>query len=241
MRVREGTEERISGGETDACADGCDVVQMVPGSFDFEQNRAHTCEFAARTQTQASVRRHARRRRSSRLRTRRRRAAHRRDRPRVSVPLPLARARGACRRSAHRGAGSDLRPRGSENAPDSMTPAWIGPTATWYASSPRTATVQFASSRSCSTSGRSGSCPSKVNPYRSTASRSSQPAAAVRSTMVGTRPSWTTTDSRSSAPLGATSATCTTPPAEAYRPAKREALGESRGDWLGQSLQADPA
>ena len=26
--------------------------------------------------------------------------------------------------------------------PDSITPAWIGPTATWYASSPRTGTVQ---------------------------------------------------------------------------------------------------
>ena len=46
----EGSEERVSGGEANACADGCDVVQMVPGSFEFEQNRAHTCELATRTQ-----------------------------------------------------------------------------------------------------------------------------------------------------------------------------------------------
>ena len=48
--------------------------------------------------------------------------------------------------------------------PDSITPAWIGPTATWYGPWPLTGTVHAASGASWLTSGRSGSWPAKLTP-----------------------------------------------------------------------------
>src|SRR4029079_15327910 len=48
----EGAEERVSGGKANACAHGCDVIEMAPRSFELEQNRAHTCELASRAQTE---------------------------------------------------------------------------------------------------------------------------------------------------------------------------------------------
>ena len=63
-------------------------------------------------------------------------------------------------------------------------PAWIGPTATWNASSTHRH-GQRSSRRSWSTSGRIGSCPAKTTRCRSCASRSSQPAAGTRSTIDG--------------------------------------------------------
>ena len=61
--------------------------------------------------------------------------------------------------------------------PDSITPAWIGPTATWWASVPAHRRLQRSGSAGCATSARSGSWPAKRRPWRSCASRSSQPAA----------------------------------------------------------------
>ena len=51
--VCECCEEVVAGGEADAGADGRDVVQVVPCSFEFEQDRSHPGEFGCRVQAEA--------------------------------------------------------------------------------------------------------------------------------------------------------------------------------------------
>ena len=157
-------EPAVARGEAAPGADGGDVVQVAPHPLELEQDRPGARELRRRDEPErllAGVRVGDGVRRP---RTRRTRAPRRRDRPRASRPRRPARGRGACRRAARRRAGCGRRRRGSGSGPDSITPAWIGPTATSYGSWPRTRTVQRSSGASWSTSGRSGSCPSKPMP-----------------------------------------------------------------------------
>ncbi len=117
--------------------------------------------------------------------------------------------------------------------PDSITPAWTGPTATWWTSGPVTGTVHAAGSSGWSTSGRKGSCPAKRAPYRSCASRSSQSAAGATST-TDSKPSAVAQPSTSVScePRSATRSEDGSSSPRAHSPAKRRPARSCRATLL---------
>ena len=91
--------------------------------------------------------------------------------------------------------------------------------------------VQRSSAGSWSTSGRSGSWPSKRIPWRSCASRSSQPAAGARSTIEGTTPSSAATRLEARRPVRCDEQRAHERPVRGrVQAGEAPAVGERRGD-----------
>ena len=154
-------EAAVAGGEADAGADGGDVVEVAPDPLELEQDRARARELGGRREAERLL---AGVRVGDAVRDRAGGAGARdvaRARRRASSLRRRARGRGACRRGARRGAGCGRRRRGSGSGRTRSRRRGSARPRPGTASSPRTGTVQRSRRRSWSTSGRSGSWPSK--------------------------------------------------------------------------------